>query len=296
MANLKEAAEWVDGIYQLEKTDKVMGGEDGISNLQAKQLGNRTAFLKKELDSTKETVEGLKDVSPETMLGVVALAGEAAMKARQLEQTIDFDKTIFTQRGEVFIKNRGVIEGCTVSKSSDAARNLSLSTGRVFLGAVVIPVKEQANVAVVPSNTTSESIVCWCYLQKGTDGQYGMKCTLPSAEAPDDSIVLYKVTIPSGNTAENDPTLSSVTLTDVRRVESAWPKYMVNASYAQIAFDVTWPDADYDIYLDVVSYVGSGFQQGNIYAAERATNGFKIYTNGAVDSMQVRWKAMRRKV
>ena len=42
MANLKETSQWEDGIYQLEKTDKVMGGADGISNLQAKQLANRT--------------------------------------------------------------------------------------------------------------------------------------------------------------------------------------------------------------------------------------------------------------
>lgn len=50
MANLKETAEWVDGIYQIEKTDPVVGGEGGKSNLQAEQLANRTAYLKKELE------------------------------------------------------------------------------------------------------------------------------------------------------------------------------------------------------------------------------------------------------
>lgn len=49
MANLRETAEWVEGIYQIEKTDPVVGGEDGISNRQAKQLGNRTAYLKQEV-------------------------------------------------------------------------------------------------------------------------------------------------------------------------------------------------------------------------------------------------------
>jgi len=33
-------------IYQLETNDPVMGGIDGIDNLQAKQLANRTAYLK----------------------------------------------------------------------------------------------------------------------------------------------------------------------------------------------------------------------------------------------------------
>jgi hypothetical protein len=46
MADLKETNEWVHGIYQLEKTDDVIGGEDGIDNLQAKQLASRTTYLK----------------------------------------------------------------------------------------------------------------------------------------------------------------------------------------------------------------------------------------------------------
>lgn len=47
MANLTENGIWVNGIYQLEVTDKVNAGigGNGISNLQALQLANRTAFL-----------------------------------------------------------------------------------------------------------------------------------------------------------------------------------------------------------------------------------------------------------
>ncbi|HGO5816122.1 TPA: phage tail protein [Mannheimia haemolytica] len=55
MANLKETAEWVDGIYQIEKTDPVVGGEGGISNRQAEQLANRTAYLKQQLEKRATT-------------------------------------------------------------------------------------------------------------------------------------------------------------------------------------------------------------------------------------------------
>lgn len=51
MANLTETNAWSDGIYQLETEDEVMGGENGIDNLQAKQLGARTQWLKKQLDN-----------------------------------------------------------------------------------------------------------------------------------------------------------------------------------------------------------------------------------------------------
>lgn len=45
MANLIELEQWEEGIYQLETDDPVLGGEDGIDNLQAKQLANRTQYL-----------------------------------------------------------------------------------------------------------------------------------------------------------------------------------------------------------------------------------------------------------
>ncbi|POZ60161.1 gp53-like domain-containing protein [Chromobacterium alticapitis] len=50
MANLQEKPVWETGIYQLETTDPVLGGADGVDNLQAKQLANRTTFLKKQID------------------------------------------------------------------------------------------------------------------------------------------------------------------------------------------------------------------------------------------------------
>lgn len=51
MANLTEAAGWIEGLYRLETTDPVLGGEDGIDNVQAKTLGARTRYLKAQLES-----------------------------------------------------------------------------------------------------------------------------------------------------------------------------------------------------------------------------------------------------
>lgn len=51
MANLPESQEWAPGIYQLETSDPVLGGPEGVSNQQAKQLANRTSWLKKMIES-----------------------------------------------------------------------------------------------------------------------------------------------------------------------------------------------------------------------------------------------------
>lgn len=45
MATLRETSEWSPTIYQIERTDPLMGGEFGINNVQARQLANRTQYL-----------------------------------------------------------------------------------------------------------------------------------------------------------------------------------------------------------------------------------------------------------
>ena len=50
MANLTETNRWEAGIYQLETSDPVMGGPNGIDNRAPRELANRTLWLKTELD------------------------------------------------------------------------------------------------------------------------------------------------------------------------------------------------------------------------------------------------------
>lgn len=57
MANVKEEKIWEEGIYQLEVTDPVVGGIDGISNKQAKQLANRTSYLKEQIENNKSSMD-----------------------------------------------------------------------------------------------------------------------------------------------------------------------------------------------------------------------------------------------
>ncbi|ECY5864345.1 phage tail protein, partial [Salmonella enterica subsp. enterica serovar Albert] len=50
MANLPETPQWEEGIYQIEVSDPVLGGTDGISNRQGKQLASRTLYLKQQVE------------------------------------------------------------------------------------------------------------------------------------------------------------------------------------------------------------------------------------------------------
>lgn len=59
MANLVETASFDDGIYRIETTDAVVGGESGIANKAAKGLANRTKWLKAAIDAINIILEGL---------------------------------------------------------------------------------------------------------------------------------------------------------------------------------------------------------------------------------------------
>lgn len=79
MAELPELNEWPEGIYQLETSDPVLGGPDGIDNLQAKQLASRTKWLK---DQLGKIVSGASSVgkavqlrTPRTLKFIGAITG-----------------------------------------------------------------------------------------------------------------------------------------------------------------------------------------------------------------------------
>lgn len=46
MANLTEVSQWESVIRQIENGEAATGGADGLANIQAKQLANRTKYLK----------------------------------------------------------------------------------------------------------------------------------------------------------------------------------------------------------------------------------------------------------
>lgn len=81
MTNLTETPDYSPGIYQLELTDPVVGGPEGISNRQAKELANRTAYLKQHTDALEA---GTTPAGKATQLATarnIAISGDASGSA-----------------------------------------------------------------------------------------------------------------------------------------------------------------------------------------------------------------------
>lgn len=82
MATIQEnkvTPEWVDDLYQIEMTDPVMGGADGVANRQAKQLGSRTQWLKKKYENQEDEFNKYKksvESATELKAGVTKLTSD----------------------------------------------------------------------------------------------------------------------------------------------------------------------------------------------------------------------------
>lgn len=82
MATIQEnkvTPEWVDDLYQIEMTDPVMGGADGVANRQAKQLGARTQWLKKKYENQEDEFNEYKksvESATELKAGITKLTSD----------------------------------------------------------------------------------------------------------------------------------------------------------------------------------------------------------------------------
>lgn len=80
MADLPEANQWTPGVYQIETSDPVVGGPEGVTNLPIKQLSNRTVWLKGKFESLKIIADKVVQAT-EKAAGIARIATHAAVKA-----------------------------------------------------------------------------------------------------------------------------------------------------------------------------------------------------------------------
>lgn len=83
MATLPEIEQYDPGVYQIETTDPVVGGVDGIANLAAKALANRTRWLRAQIDALAASVAGLGSAASRNVgVGAADLPSAAHADAR----------------------------------------------------------------------------------------------------------------------------------------------------------------------------------------------------------------------
>jgi hypothetical protein len=200
------------------------------------------------------------------------------------------------QTGIATIINRGVISGLTVEKSATALRNISLNSGKLFMNGMSYVCPSYPNAALVPDNYGSAARYCYAYIYFDTNGAIKFACTQLDGAVPENGMGLYRFQVPAGNSYQNDPYLGAVTITDIRRVESAYPEQFNSISYASVAFPFSMLDAEYGVQLEIMDYKGGYNQLDTIHIADKAANGFNILSEGTLDAVRVRWTALKQKL
>lgn len=146
---ITESAEWVEGIYLLQEDDPVQGGEDGVDNLQAKQLANRTQYLKAELaQQAKKLLEhedfaGLitkirQDLAEKAALSSPVLIGEpeaptATGENKQQITNVEFVENYLANAFVVFAQNNpdSIAQLRSLLNQQDSRAELNLLNQRV---------------------------------------------------------------------------------------------------------------------------------------------------------------------
>lgn len=291
MANLQETDVWVDGIYQLETTDPVMGGPDGIDNVQAKQLGSRTKYLKKGQDALKVRVDGLEQTTDQSLMAamgqeIVRGMEQAALAFSEIEKTNKFRN----QTGQVRFVNRGTRRGCTVTKSTTATRNLTFEEGELFAKGRVYFLPQRINGAAVPSNNTAAPATCVAFARITANG-IELDVSNLGADAPADAIPLYRISVPAGNNSGSDQYLANVTLTDVRRIEPDYPLMLASPPAALVLWPFPFPvgDLGWQLAIDMVSSSGDAAAH-HVLVSERASNGARLTLATAADDVVINYQ------
>lgn len=306
MANVNESQVWEAGVYQIETTDPVLGGASGIANVQAKQLANRTAYLKARADQVDDAKGGYGSLqarldalqSQSDAMGVDMQNAETAALKFALDQAALANYSVRAlreqaqQEGVVTIKNRGIVKGCSVSKSTTAARNMNITSGVCFANGRAYSVSDGNNATSVPSNIGSSSVVVYAYLFQDANGLWRLAVTPIGTTVPDGAIIIYNLTIPANSTDATDPNLTGVAMTDVRRIEAQFPQLLNSPASVSPALQTLGAN-DYSLSFDVVSADGAPCDSRHIVVASRATNGFSVYLASAADNVVLRWRASK---
>jgi len=281
----KHPATWNPNYQQLINNDVYL-----------KQFADEVAEARNGKASLADRVTGIEQtqqsLSPEFQNHLVASTKFAIDQANTANYGVRALREQIQQEGVITLTNRGVVTGCTVSKSNTAARNLHLAAGTCFANGRCYGVDSGENAASVPSNIASGAATVYAYLHAGVDGLWHLAVTAIGQSVPDGAIAIYMLTIPANSTDATDPQLANVNITDVRRMEPQFPQLFDNSKPIPIA--INWlAGNDYTLAFDVVSATGAPCDASHVIVASRANNGFTLYLASAADNVVLRYRASR---
>ncbi|HHB9057281.1 TPA: hypothetical protein ACN7C7_000021 [Klebsiella pneumoniae] len=160
MTNIYESPLWEDNITLIARNERVEGGQDGVANRSARQLANRTLFLKGEQDNLSADLSKKVDASQTFQAGAIleSARDEISYGVFRMVWTGDYPKTVppFSTP-----ETTGGIGPGAWAYTSDAAIRKTLNSvkGQLEIGAPgFIEELRQVEISILNSIKTSGAI------------------------------------------------------------------------------------------------------------------------------------------
>ncbi len=290
MADLVENKIWESGIYQIEETDDVLGGANGVSNTQGKQLANRTFWLK---DKT-EQIDVVNSALDNRLDSVEAEVSEARDGQVNLGTRLENDKP---KSGIIMIYNRYVIRGFDPSYPvegqsgrdiyfmdlDDGYGNYALINGQKY--------NFPDTFITIPHNESEIETITWYFYARINNGSPVIEM---AQSVPVGSLVLGKYVSPPNDYAWLSDFYSGGGVwidryTDLRiftEIEGWYASYYGNA-YVSLSSGLV-STINYAIHTEVIS-ANSLPHVGELRVTGKSINGFNVSITGSADNVQVRW-------
>lgn len=286
MANVTEAATWDAGVYQLETTDPVTGGANGVDNAPHKNLANRTLWLKEQLLLLQSDVSGL-DPDMQNMVGAsIKFALDQAALANAGVKSLH---KISQQQGEFTMYNYGIVSGAAVSKKG-TSRLLSIAGGACYLEGRKYYVPAQDSASSVPVGEAASATV-YAYLELVSGIPTLKITTVANPMPPFGTVTLNSITIPA---LDSGADLAACTLSSrLCATELDYPNSVGTPVTYTVPLANVLPDTNYTIEFEVLSAMGSPCDERSLKVTTRNTNNFIVTLYSAADDVVVRWKLSR---
>ena len=151
MANITEVSQWENVIRQIENGEAATGGADGLANVQAKQLANRTQYLKTAVDHKVDIGKIFSQLifdrgdsyvlqmGKSSLLFICSAVGTGSGPAYQSELLYHYLSaidtfTLLSSVGETTDKMTVSINGSTVTITNNTSRAVSLFINVLLIG------------------------------------------------------------------------------------------------------------------------------------------------------------------
>ncbi|HDY2913045.1 TPA: tail fiber protein [Escherichia coli] len=142
MGNLNETEKWEENIYQLETSDPVLGGVNGISNRAPRQLANRTKWLKKKTEEAAQSLaEHVRSRNhPDATLtakGFTQLSSATNSKSETLAATSKAVKAVMDETNKKAPLNSPALTGTPTTPTASQGTNSTQIASTAFVMAAI---------------------------------------------------------------------------------------------------------------------------------------------------------------